>query len=86
MRFIKREKLYNYIWQFPVVLVPITDKTKRESIVLRPIITRDAMTLHFAEIQKLLLKKLTKEILSTGDISHIFYDITNKPPGTIEWE
>jgi GMP synthase (glutamine-hydrolysing) len=86
MKFIRREKLYNKIWQVPTVLIPITDKSGKESIVLRPIITRDAMTLHFAKINKRLLKKLTKEILATGNVSNVFYDITNKPPGTIEWE
>lgn len=83
---IQKAKLYDQIWQFPVVLIPITDKTGKESIVLRPVNTRDAMTLNFYQMQSSVLKKITKEILATGCISYVFYDITNKPPGTTEWE
>jgi GMP synthase (glutamine-hydrolysing) len=83
---IEKTKLYDQIWQFPVVLIPITDKTGKESIVLRPVNTRDAMTLNFYQMEKAILKKIVKEILSTGKISYVFYDLTNKPPGTTEWE
>jgi GMP synthase (glutamine-hydrolysing) len=83
---IRKAKLYNQIWQFPVVLIPITDKTGKESIVLRPVNTRDAMTLNFYQMEKNILKKITKEILATGRIAYVFYDLTNKPPGTTEWE
>ncbi len=83
---IRQAKLYDQIWQFPVVLIPITDKSGKESIVLRPVNTRDAMTLNFYQMQKTVFKKITKEILATGRISYVFYDLTNKPPGTTEWE
>lgn len=83
---IKKSGLYNKIWQFPVVLVPISDKTGKESVVLRPVNTRDAMTLDFYRIPKNILKKITEDIVATKKISHVFYDITNKPPGTTEWE
>ncbi|MDD4333335.1 MAG: glutamine-hydrolyzing GMP synthase [Patescibacteria group bacterium] len=81
-----KANLYNDIWQFPVVLIPITDGSGKESIVLRPVNTRDAMTLNFYQMKKSILKKITREILATKKISYIFYDITNKPPGTTEWE
>jgi GMP synthase (glutamine-hydrolysing) len=83
---IKEADLYNDIWQFPVVLIPITDGSKKESVVLRPVNTRDVMTLNFYQMGKAVLKKITQEILATGKISYVFYDITNKPPGTTEWE
>jgi GMP synthase (glutamine-hydrolysing) len=83
---IRKDGLYNKIWQFPVVLIPITDKTQKESIVLRPVNTRDAMTLNFYQMDKTILKKITNAILATGKISYVFYDLTNKPPGTTEWE
>lgn len=83
---IKEADLYNSIWQFPVVLIPITDGSQKESIVLRPVNTRDVMTLNFYPMKKSVLKKITREILSTKKISYVFYDITNKPPGTTEWE
>ena len=78
-------KLYNAIWQFPVVLIPFGEG-KKESIVLRPIISEEAMTAHFACLPKTVLDTIVKRILDTQAISYVFYDITNKPPGTIEWE
>jgi GMP synthase (glutamine-hydrolysing) len=83
---IREAGIYNDIWQFPVVLVPVTADGEKESIVLRPLNSRDAMTLNFYEMESDLLKKITEEIMATGKISYVFYDITNKPPGTIEWE
>lgn len=83
---IKKEKLYKQIWQMPVVLIPIVDEKNKESIVLRPIVSKDAMTADFYKMNKKSLNKLTKNILASGKISYVFYDITHKPPGTIEWE
>jgi len=86
---IKDAGLYNKIWQFPVVLAPvgcIVNGKFKESIVLRPIVSREAMTADFARIKNEILKKIVKQIIKTGDVSYVFYDITNKPPGTIEWE
>lgn len=85
------------IWQFPVVLIPVSTQTDFESIVLRPIVSTEAMTASFAKIDATTLKKLAQiasPVLSVSptsaepesNISHIFYDLTHKPPGTIEWE
>lgn len=82
----KKFGVYNDIWQFPVVLIPICDRKNRESIVLRPLNSRDVMTLKFYQMKKIILKKITEDMLKTGKISFVFYDITNKPPGTVEWE
>lgn len=83
---IKKNKLYDDIWQFPIILVPIIDKKERESIVLRPFVSQDVMTLKFARLPLSVLNNITKKILATEKISYIFYDISNKPPGTVEWE
>ncbi|MDR3559510.1 MAG: glutamine-hydrolyzing GMP synthase, partial [Candidatus Pacebacteria bacterium] len=85
-RSIREVGIYDSIWQFPVVLIPVTDERKKESIVLRPINSRDAMTLDFFQMDKKLLEKITQDILATGEIGYVFYDLTNKPPGTVEWE
>lgn len=74
------------IWQFPVVLVPVSTYEDHESIVLRPIVSTEAMTASFALIEDLTLNQLKDQIMSHKGISHIFYDLTHKPPGTIEWE
>ena len=82
---IKQAGLYNNIWQFPVVLVPI-GHTHFESIILRPVESREAMTANFYRMPHNILERMVKKIIATKKIDYIFYDITNKPPGTIEWE
>jgi GMP synthase (glutamine-hydrolysing) len=58
----------------------------QESIVLRPVGSEEAMTANFFMIPFDKLERLTKNILAMPEISALFYDVTNKPPGTIEWE
>ncbi len=74
------------IWQFPVVLAPTSTSPGKESIVLRPIVSTEAMTASFAEIDENVTNQLVERIKTEEGISHIFYDLTHKPPGTIEWE
>jgi len=84
-KFLIEKDYRNKIWQFPVVLIPVWNEWK-ESIVLRPIDTIDAMTATFSKIDLADLKELVTEILKNSKIETIFYDLTGKPPGTIEWE
>lgn len=84
------------VWQFPVVLVPLSiNSSPLESIVLRPVSSQEAMTANFTELPwdgPNGILELAKKILALTDnqgnaqISAVFYDLTNKPPGTIEWE
>jgi len=83
---IREADLIEKIWQFPVVLLPISNDGKNESIVLRPVDSQEAMTASFSQIPFELLEEITTEILKLPGISGVFFDITNKPPGTIEWE
>ena len=73
------------IWQFPVVVFPL-GYGDDEAIALRPVESTDAMTAKFATIRKDLLSKLAAQLLELPGISSVLYDITNKPPATIEWE
>ena len=50
------------------------------------IMSEEAMTANFAELDLEKVKALAQEILIDKNISAVFYDITNKPPATIEWE
>jgi len=87
MDFIKEHDLYSKIWQFPTVLIPVlVNGSDKESIVLRPVESQEAMTANFYRMDMSLLSELTKRLMATGKIGAVFYDITNKPPGTIEWE
>ncbi len=78
--------LMDDIWQFPTVLVPVSFNGKGESIVLRPVESKEAMTARFYELPIEFFEKVEKEILEVNGISALFLDITHKPPGTIEWE
>jgi len=85
-RQIKADKLESEIWQFPVVLVPYGQTEHSESIVLRPIQSQEAMTVNFYPMPQPTLTAIKKQLLKIPYIDYIFYDITNKPPATIEWE
>ena len=82
---IRQAKLERDIWQFPVVLIPFGINGK-ESIVLRPVSSLEAMTARFYPLPQEVLDSIVKKIQALNQISFIFYDVTNKPPGTIEWE
>ncbi len=78
--------LYEKIWQFPVVLLPFGTSEGGQSVVLRPIDSIDAMTASAVVLPKDVLQKMTDRILEINGIDIVFLDLTNKPPGTIEWE
>ncbi|MBT5516350.1 glutamine-hydrolyzing GMP synthase, partial [Candidatus Peregrinibacteria bacterium] len=81
---IDKEKL---VWQCPTVLLPLSINSEgQESIVLRPISSTNVMTANFTELNWQKIQELGQEILKIPGVSAVFYDITNKPPGTIEWE
>jgi GMP synthase (glutamine-hydrolysing) len=74
------------VWQFPVVLLPIGAGRRRESIVLRPVGSIDGMTADAVLMEPSLLDQLTGALLALDGVCTVFYDVTNKPPATIEWE
>lgn len=86
MQFLYKQKLNRIIWQMPTVLLPLTTDGTKECIVLRPVITRDFMTARFAEIAWEALTPLAERIVKENPVAAVLYDITHKPPGTIEWE
>jgi GMP synthase (glutamine-hydrolysing) len=74
------------VWQFPVVLVPLGTAGKPDSVVLRPIDSVDGMTARAVRMPEDLLQRMTKELAAVEGVAGVFYDLTNKPPATIEWE
>lgn len=87
MDYIVEAKIDREIWQFPTVLLPLSlGSQNEESIVLRPVCSQEAMTANFYQMDFEKLNELTKRLVGIGGISAVFYDITSKPPGTIEWE
>jgi len=77
---------YNTIWQMPVVLLPVVNEKDQECVVLRPVISQEAMTAQFAPLKDSTLDIIVKKARSINGLGDIFIDITHKPPGTIEWE
>ena len=84
--------LLRNITQFPVVLLPLAfGKSGSRSIVLRPVTTSTFMTVQAMipgrDLPEAFITKTTERILKEApDISQVFIDLTNKPPGTTEWE
>jgi GMP synthase (glutamine-hydrolysing) len=74
------------VWQFPVILIPLGTSESPDSIVLRPVESVDGMTAQSVLMPSVLLGRLCSEILQVEGIAGVFYDLTHKPPGTIEWE
>jgi len=86
-RFIEEYDLARDIWQFPTVLVPLSvNMDFGESIILRPVESEEAMTANFYHMDQELLKVLVSRLKAVEGITGVFYDVTNKPPGTIEYE
>lgn len=83
--FVWKNGYHARIWQMPVVLIPLSNNGK-ESIVLRPICSTEVMTANFTRMEVEDVKRLADEIMKTDKVSAVLYDVTNKPPGTVEWE
>ena len=78
--------LMREVSQMSTVLLPLSSDGQRETVVLRPVYTPDFMTAQFAELPREMLDRLAQEILSLGGVDAVCYDVTHKPPGTVEWE
>jgi GMP synthase (glutamine-hydrolysing) len=74
------------VWQFPVVLMPLGTPERPDSVVLRPIDSVDGMTASVVRMPKDLLAEIVRELSAVPGVAGVFYDLTNKPPATIEWE
>ncbi|MDR3699892.1 MAG: glutamine-hydrolyzing GMP synthase [Candidatus Sulfopaludibacter sp.] len=74
------------VWQFPVILIPLGTAEAPESVVLRPVDSVDGMTAQSVPMDDALLRAMCGELLKLEGICGVFYDLTHKPPGTIEWE
>ena len=92
---IKRSGLERDIWQvFAVLLADVRsvgvmgdERTYGHPIVIRAVTSDDAMTADWARLPYELLEKLSSRIINeVAGINRVAYDITSKPPGTIEWE
>jgi GMP synthase (glutamine-hydrolysing) len=74
------------VWQFPVILIPAGTPERPDSVVLRPVDSVDGMTAQSVAMDENLLRRTAAELLGVSGVCGVFYDLTHKPPGTIEWE
>ena len=90
----KRSGWYTRVWQSFAVLLPLKtvgvmgDKRTYEKVIaLRVVESRDAMTADWAELPRDLLSTISNRIINeVKGINRVVYDISSKPPSTIEWE
>ncbi len=82
-------------WQYFAALLPVRSvgvhgdvRVHGETVVVRAVQSLDGMSARYSEIPNEVLEKISIRITNTlkGDINRVVYDITHKPPGTIEWE
>lgn len=86
MAALERHGLMQEVTQMPTVLLPLSSDGVQESVVLRPISTDDFMTARFSPLPRAFVDELCGQLLAVEGIEAVFYDITHKPPGTVEWE
>lgn len=91
---IKATNLYDAIWQAGVILLPVKsvgvmgdERTYESPVALRAVVSTDAMTADWFHFPYDFLEKVSNEIINrVRGVNRVVYDITSKPPGTIEWE
>ena len=86
MEALERHGLMREVTQMPTVLLPLSSDGVQESVVLRPVATSDFMTARFCPLPPAFLDDVCERLLALAGIEAVFYDITHKPPGTVEWE
>lgn len=74
------------IWQMPVVQLPLFDKDNAQVYVMRPVTSIDAMTADFYEMDIELFQRMRDKVIALPFAAELLFDITSKPPATIEWE
>lgn len=91
---LKKANIYYNLWQAFPVFLPVKTvgvmgdmRTHENVIALRLVESVDAMTANWAHIPHRVLSEISTRIVNeVAGINRVVYDITNKPPGTIEWE
>jgi GMP synthase (glutamine-hydrolysing) len=91
---LKKNGLYDKVWQAGVILLPVqtvgvTDgnRTYENAVALRAITSTDAMTADWVHLPYEFLGNISNEIINkVKGVNRVVYDISSKPPATIEWE
>jgi GMP synthase (glutamine-hydrolysing) len=91
---LKKHNLYNSVWQAGTILLPVKsvgvmgdERTYEFTIALRAVTSVDGMTADWAHLPYEFLAEISNEIINNvKGINRVVYDISSKPPATIEWE
>ena len=86
--------LYDKVWQAGVILLPVQsvgvmgdERTYERAVALRAVTSTDAMTADWAHLPYEFLAEVSNKIINTvRGVNRVTYDISSKPPATIEWE
>lgn len=88
------DELYNHVWQAGVILLPIRsvgvmgdERTYEQAVALRAVTSTDAMTADWARLPYDFLAQVSNDIIrNVRGVNRVCYDVSSKPPSTIEWE
>ncbi|MHA8100088.1 glutamine-hydrolyzing GMP synthase [Aquirufa aurantiipilula] len=91
---LKSEGLYDQVWQAGAILLPIhsvgvmgDERTYEQVVALRAVSSLDGMTADWCHLPYEFLGKISNEIINkVKGVNRVVYDISSKPPATIEWE
>ena len=91
---LRREGLYDQVWQAGVMLLPVKsvgvmgdERTYESCVALRAVSSTDGMTADWVHFPYEFLANLSNEIINkVKGVNRVVYDISSKPPATIEWE
>jgi GMP synthase (glutamine-hydrolysing) len=91
---LKKNGLYDDVWQALAVLLPVhsvgvmgDERTYENAVVLRAVGSTDGMTADWSQLPYEFLARTSNEIINkVKGVNRVVYDISSKPPATIEWE
>jgi GMP synthase (glutamine-hydrolysing) len=94
IQLLKTSGLYHQVWQAGTILLPVQsvgvmgdERTYEYTVALRAVTSTDGMTADWAHLPYDFLAKVSNEIINkVKGINRVVYDISSKPPATIEWE
>jgi GMP synthase (glutamine-hydrolysing) len=91
---LKEAGLYNDVWQAGAIFLPVQsvgvmgdERTYENAVALRAVASTDGMTADWVHLPYEFLAKVSNDIINkVKGINRVVYDISSKPPATIEWE
>jgi GMP synthase (glutamine-hydrolysing) len=91
---LKQESLYDNVWQAGAILLPVQsvgvmgdERTYEKCVALRAVESTDGMTADWVNLPYSFLQDVSNKIINrVKGINRVVYDISSKPPATIEWE